>query len=176
MWRVILAMIPWEAVIPWIFARLTDVSNEMAKRLVDKATELVIEAEEKLGGQPGEEKAKYVDQKLREILSDVSTFVINLLRELAVAYAKKKGLIKLGTVMFRWLRRLIGLASAYRTAEEKYGKKWYKSKTLWVNAVALVSLLTSEKLGVPLSQEDQLAIRATINIVLRLITKEPIRW
>jgi len=94
MWRAILAIIPWEAVIPWIFARLTDISTEMAKRLVDKATELVIEAERKLGSEPGEKKAEYVNEELSKIITGTSKFVINLLRELAVAYAKKKGLIK----------------------------------------------------------------------------------
>ncbi len=93
MWKVILAMIPWDVVIPWLFAKLTDLSQEAAKRLVDKATDLVVEAEEKLTGQPGEEKAKYVNEKLSQIVTEASTFVINLLREIAVAYAKKKKLI-----------------------------------------------------------------------------------
>lgn len=94
MWKLILSVIPWEKVIPWLFARLADVSQDVADRLVKKATELVVEAEEKLGGKAGEEKAQYVNEKLNEIVTEASTFLINLLRELAVAYAKKKGLIK----------------------------------------------------------------------------------
>ena len=93
MWKVILAMIPWDVVLPWIYARLTGVTNDVAKKLVDKATELVIEAETKLGGKPGEEKAKYVNEELSKVVSGASAFMLNLLRELAVAYAKKKGLI-----------------------------------------------------------------------------------
>ena len=78
--------------------------------------------------------------------------------------------------MLKWLKRLLTLSSAYNEAQERYGKKWYKSKTLWVNLIALIALAFREKLGVPLSQEDQLALLATVNIVLRLITKEPVRW
>ncbi|RUM29097.1 MAG: hypothetical protein DSY42_07165 [Aquifex sp.] len=94
MWRVILAVIPWEKVIPWVFAKLTNVSMELANMLVKKATELVIEAERKLGNEPGEKKAEYVNEELSKIITGTSKFVINLLRELAVAYAKKKELIK----------------------------------------------------------------------------------
>ena len=94
MLSVILSIVPWEKVIPWLFAQLADISREAADRIVPRAVELVIEAEKKLGGETGKEKAKYVDERLRTILIGVSDFVINLLRELAVAYAKKKGLIK----------------------------------------------------------------------------------
>ena len=78
--------------------------------------------------------------------------------------------------MFELLRRFLGLSSAYKEAEEKYGKKWYLSKTVWVNAIALGAFLLQDKLGIPLSNEDQLAILAVINILLRIVTKEPIRW
>jgi len=78
--------------------------------------------------------------------------------------------------MFRWFKRLLGLASAYKEAEARYGKKWYRSKTIWINVIALVALFLNEKVGVPLSQEDQLALLATVNIILRVITKEPVRW
>ncbi len=78
--------------------------------------------------------------------------------------------------MFRWIRRLIGLASAYKEAEDRYGKKWYRSKTLWVNLIALISLFLNEKVGVPISESEQMAILSVVNIVLRLVTKEPVRW
>ncbi len=78
--------------------------------------------------------------------------------------------------MFRWLRRLLGVSSAYSEAEKKYGKKWYRSKTLWVNVIALLALVFDEKLGVPLSQDDQIALLATINVILRLMTREPVKW
>ena len=69
-------------------------SEEFSKFLVKKAVEFVVEAEKKFGRGKGELKAKYVNEKLSEILSETSKFVINLLREFAVAYAKKEGLIK----------------------------------------------------------------------------------
>ena len=78
--------------------------------------------------------------------------------------------------MLKWLRQALKLAVAYNEAEKKYGKKWYKSKTLWVNLIALVALFLNDKLGFPLPQEEQMAILAVVNIILRFITKEPIRW
>ena len=78
--------------------------------------------------------------------------------------------------MFKWIKRFMGLASAYKEAEGKYGKKWYRSKTLWVNLIALISLFLNEKVGVPISESEQVAILSVVNIVLRLITREPVRW
>ena len=78
--------------------------------------------------------------------------------------------------MFKLFKRFLGLASAYNEAERKYGKKWYKSKTVWVNAIALLSIFLGDKVGVPLSEEDKLAILSVINIALRIVTKEPVRW
>ncbi|ADO44957.1 hypothetical protein Hydth_0558 [Hydrogenobacter thermophilus TK-6] len=78
--------------------------------------------------------------------------------------------------MFDLLRRLLGLASAYSSAERQYGKKWYKSKTIWVNLIAFIALLLSEKLGISLTKEEQGALLVVINIALRIITKEPIVW
>ncbi|BAI69021.1 hypothetical protein [Hydrogenobacter thermophilus] len=93
MWQVILAMVPWEKLILYVFAQLTGLSGELINKLVPRAVDLVIEIEKQLGDKPGKEKAEYFNSKLREILGGMSEFVINLLRELAVAYAKKKKLI-----------------------------------------------------------------------------------
>lgn len=78
--------------------------------------------------------------------------------------------------MFRLLRKFLAVVSAYSKAQERFGKRWYKSKTLWVNIIALLSLVAGDKLGMPLSEEDQLALLAVVNIVLRFVTKEPIKW
>lgn len=51
-------------------------------------------------------------------------------------------------------------------------KKWYLSKTLWVNAIALVAMGIQNAFGVELSPEIQLYILGAINFILRLITKE----
>jgi len=54
-------------------------------------------------------------------------------------------------------------------------KKWYKSKTAWVNLAAVVAMAIQWAVGVELiSLEAQAGILALINIVLRLITKTEI--
>ena len=54
------------------------------------------------------------------------------------------------------------------------GKKWYTSKTIWVNVVAAVSLFVSSQFGYKISTEVQAGIIAALNVVLRIITKEPL--
>lgn len=48
-------------------------------------------------------------------------------------------------------------------------KPWYASKTIWVNALALVVVLV-QPLGLTLSIEEQTAVLAVVNIVLRWVT------
>jgi hypothetical protein len=56
--------------------------------------------------------------------------------------------------------------------EEK--KKWYKSKTLWTNAIAIGAIIIESKYGYPISAEIQLLVLGWINFILRIITKEEI--
>ena len=51
-------------------------------------------------------------------------------------------------------------------------KKWYMSKTLWINAIALAALLAQTNTGFIISVEEQGAIIIIINLILRAITKE----
>lgn len=53
-------------------------------------------------------------------------------------------------------------------------KKWYHSKTLWANAIALGSTVMSVSMGVELSPEEVAGIFAVLNLVMRIITKQPI--
>lgn len=54
-------------------------------------------------------------------------------------------------------------------------KSWYLSRTLWVNAIAFIALLIqSFGTGFVIGAEEQVGILAVINILLRLITKQPI--
>ena len=53
-------------------------------------------------------------------------------------------------------------------------KKWYTSKTIWVNVVAAISLFASSQFGYTLSTETQAGIIAVLNIILRIITKSPL--
>lgn len=51
-------------------------------------------------------------------------------------------------------------------------KKWYLSKTLWINLIAMGALIAQVYNGFIISPEEQLAILAVINLAVRLITKE----
>lgn len=50
-------------------------------------------------------------------------------------------------------------------------KKWYKSRMLWTNLIALLAVF-----GLEISTEDAVAILAFVNVVLRLVTKEGLTW
>jgi len=51
-------------------------------------------------------------------------------------------------------------------------KKWYKSKTLWVNAIAFTAMLVQSYYGFVIAAEEQAAIIVVVNLILRAITKE----
>lgn len=55
-------------------------------------------------------------------------------------------------------------------------KKIYKSKTFWVNLIALVALLLQLEYGLVVSAELQLTVLGLVNVVLRLVTKEQIEF
>jgi len=59
--------------------------------------------------------------------------------------------------------------------EGKDGKPLRKSKTFWVNLVALIALLIQSQTGFVITPEEQTAIVVVINMILRAVTKEPIR-
>lgn len=50
-------------------------------------------------------------------------------------------------------------------------KKWYKSKTLWANLLAIAAVF-----GLDITPDETAAILAVVNILLRLITKEELTW
>jgi len=51
-------------------------------------------------------------------------------------------------------------------------KKWWLSKVLWVNLIALVALVLQTIFGWQVSPETQAYIIVGINALLRLLTKE----
>jgi hypothetical protein len=56
-------------------------------------------------------------------------------------------------------------------------KKWYTSKTLWVNFISLLAMVIHGITGVEwLSIEVQATLLSVINILLRVVTKEEISW
>ena len=55
-------------------------------------------------------------------------------------------------------------------------KQWLKSKTLWVNIIAVSVIIAQGQFGYVITPELQVGVLATINFVLRLISKEDIVW
>ncbi len=53
-------------------------------------------------------------------------------------------------------------------------KVWWRSKTLWLNFIALVSALVQSQYGFVLDPTLQGAFLAGVNLVLRGITKEAV--
>ena len=56
------------------------------------------------------------------------------------------------------------------------GKKFYLSKTFWVNLLAIIALIVQSYTSFVFDVETQASILAAINVGLRLVTKEPIEW
>jgi len=51
-------------------------------------------------------------------------------------------------------------------------KNWYHSKTLWINIIAIVAIALQAYFGFVIEPQDQVAILAVINLILRIITHE----
>jgi len=52
-------------------------------------------------------------------------------------------------------------------------KKWYTSKTLWANGIAIAASFFAPDTITP---DLQVKILAVINLILRLVTKSEIKW
>ena len=52
-------------------------------------------------------------------------------------------------------------------------KKWFLSKTVWVNIIGTLQIILGPDI---ISNELQVSILGIINLILRFITKEPIAW
>ncbi len=55
-------------------------------------------------------------------------------------------------------------------------KDWWKSKTLWINAIAIAGIIIRAELGLVITPQGEIAILAGINLILRIVTKEKIVW
>jgi len=55
-------------------------------------------------------------------------------------------------------------------------KKFWLSKTFWVNILAIAALIIQTQTGFAFSPEAQVSVLAVLNILLRVITKAPIEW
>jgi len=56
------------------------------------------------------------------------------------------------------------------------GKKWYASKTFWVNVISAATLLAQIRYGFIIDPATQALILTGVNIVLRKITKESVTF
>lgn len=54
-------------------------------------------------------------------------------------------------------------------------KPFYLSKTLWANVIAFVLGFAAKQAGVELDAEVAVAVLATVNAMLRLVTKDELR-
>ena len=51
-------------------------------------------------------------------------------------------------------------------------KRWYTSKTLWLNLLAIIALVAQAEGGYILDAEAQAVILAIVNLLLRIVTKK----
>jgi len=56
------------------------------------------------------------------------------------------------------------------------GKKWYASKTVWANLVAIITIIAQSKFGYAMPVEYQALALSGINLALRKITNSEITW
>jgi len=54
-------------------------------------------------------------------------------------------------------------------------KKWWKSKTVWINIIALMALIAQASTEFVIAPEEQAALIVIINLILRVITKEGLK-
>lgn len=55
-------------------------------------------------------------------------------------------------------------------------KKWYQSKSVWLNVVAGVAGIVQSYTGFVISVEAQAAILIVLNLILRAVTRSEITW
>ena len=51
-------------------------------------------------------------------------------------------------------------------------KMWYRSRTLWLNIIAITAMIAQAQYGFLIDAEAQAAILAILNLILRAITEE----
>lgn len=59
---------------------------------------------------------------------------------------------------------------------EASGKKWYLSKTFWINVLVFGAITLQMQTGFIVTPELQTLALAGVNIALRKVTKEEIVW
>lgn len=59
---------------------------------------------------------------------------------------------------------------------DKSFKSIYKSKTFWVNLIAMTSFLIQHKYGYVIDEAMQVQVLTVVNILLRSISSEGVSW
>lgn len=72
------------------------------------------------------------------------------------------------------IKSAVTTAATDALLNDAIGKKWYASKTFWVNIIAAIALLTQIRYGFIVDSDTQALILTFVNLLLRKITKEPI--
>jgi len=55
-------------------------------------------------------------------------------------------------------------------------KSILESKTIWVNVLAIIVFIIQQRFGFVIDEAIQVEILGVINVLLRTITKDPVRW
>ena len=55
-------------------------------------------------------------------------------------------------------------------------KKWYLSRTVWMNVAALLAAIITEAFGYDVDEKYVALFMTVMNLVLRRVTKEAIEW
>ena len=67
-------------------------------------------------------------------------------------------------------------AIAEAVAGQLSGKKFYQSRTFWVNVIAACSMVVQARYGFVIGVEYQAVALSLVNLALRKVTSEPIIW
>jgi len=67
-------------------------------------------------------------------------------------------------------------AAAEAIVDENTGKKWYASKTVWLNVIAAAAMFAQMKWGFIIDPSTQALALSGINLVLRKVTKQAIEF
>ncbi len=74
------------------------------------------------------------------------------------------------------IKPAVDAAIAEALTQELSGKKFWLSKTFWVNVLVALGILVQIKTGFIVGPEYQALGLTLVNLVLRKITRQPVVW
>jgi hypothetical protein len=72
------------------------------------------------------------------------------------------------------IKTAVTTAATDALLNDAIGKKWYASRTFWVNIIAALALLAQIRYGFIIDSDTQALVLTFVNLILRKITKDPI--